>query len=197
MLLRQSRSLRVAYVLWLGLLFCLQGRLVDRLCRVYPRLVPRMPLARVPSWLVLHLLLCRARDVKASAERAGDSRNTHLSAPERRLIVPWGTITWILWLLFLVDFLILFGAEALTGRRPDRQEPSGWRSRLISALSCMLILAGIAFGAWRGPQSWMDEPVMTLLLSCFVLVSFWPWLTLLRGRHRNRRMDGAMTSRGT
>ena len=109
----------------------------------------------------------------------------------------WGTITWVLWLLLLCNFIVLFGIEALTGHRPGRPEPSSWRSRLVSVLSCLLLIAAVAYGVRRGPQSWMHDPIMTLLNAGFVLVSFWPWLTLLRGRHRNRRMDGAITSRGT
>lgn len=104
--------------------------------------------------------------------------------------MPRATLNWVLYLFWMLNFLVLFGAEAFTGRRPGRREPSRWYSRLLSAAWCLAALVLIGYTAWRGPWAWMDGPVMTLLLACFTLASFWPSFTLLQRRLRHGRNDG-------
>ena len=106
--------------------------------------------------------------------------------------MPWGTITWILWLIWMLNFLLLFGAEALTGRRPDRREPSRWYSRLLSAALGLLAIVFIVYPLLRGPFEWMRDPVSTAFLVLFTVASFWPWFTLVR-RRLHRGQNGSHT----
>uniref|UniRef100_A0A7C2WR49 Uncharacterized protein n=2 Tax=Thermorudis TaxID=1649508 RepID=A0A7C2WR49_9BACT len=105
--------------------------------------------------------------------------------------MPWGTITWLLWLIWMLNFLLLFGAEAVTGRRPDRHEPSRWYSRLLSAALCPVYLVFLGYAAWHGPWQWMDHPYMAIVSAGFTVGLLWHWLALLTRRRASRTGNGS------
>jgi len=103
--------------------------------------------------------------------------------------MPWTTLNWVLWLMLLLNFLLLFAAEAVTGRRPDRHEPSRWYSRILSAALGLLAIVCFVYPLLRGPFEWMRHPVSTAFLVVFTAASFRPWFTPLRRRLRRGRNE--------
>lgn len=96
--------------------------------------------------------------------------------------MPWATLNWVLWLIWMINIALLSGMEALTGRRPDRREPSRWYSRLLSAALGLLAIVFFVYPLLRGPFEWMRDPVSTAFLVLFTAASFRPWFTPLRRR---------------
>uniref|UniRef100_A0A831TFA4 Uncharacterized protein n=1 Tax=Thermorudis peleae TaxID=1382356 RepID=A0A831TFA4_9BACT len=104
--------------------------------------------------------------------------------------MPWTTLNWVLWLIWMVNVALLSSIEAVTGRRPGRHEPSRWHSRLLSAALGLLAIVFIVYPLLRGPFEWMRDPVSTAFLVLFTTASFWPWFTLVRCRLRRGRNGG-------
>jgi|UniRef100_A0A7C1JUX9 hypothetical protein len=91
----------------------------------------------------------------------------------------------------MLSALLLLGAEALSGRRPDRHEPSRWYSRLLSAALCLIEFVLIGYSVWHDPWPWMDDPLIAGVQAVLIAAFLWPWLTLLTRRRASRTGSGS------